>query len=118
MHRNGQIGAFASYFHQDFGDTPGDILESNITSFFASVDYVNGQEMIEQINAFEKKILAPSGRGSSWLDIGGYMWSRELENPKTWEVLKELAKDYPDGNHVRSNRDEFDSRVHRLLSAI
>ena len=118
MSKSSQLGNFASFFHQDFGDSPEDTLESNITSFFSSLNYLNGQELIEQVNTFEKKIFAPGGRGSSWGDIGGFMWIKELENPKSWEVIKSLAKDYPDYKAVRSDRDEFDNLVHRLLSNI
>jgi hypothetical protein len=116
MAKNTQLGEFARYFHQDFGEGSLDTLENNISSFFSAPCYVNGGELIEQIETFEKVIFSPSGRGSSWRDLGGFMWIKELDDPKTWEIIKNLAKDYQNHRVVLDNRDKFDAYLHRLLS--
>jgi hypothetical protein len=46
------------------------------------------------------------------------MWIKELGDPRTWEVIKGLAKDYQNSQIVLSKRDEFDDRLHRLLEKI
>jgi hypothetical protein len=118
MDKNSQLGEFACYFHQDFGEGSFDTLENSISSFFSSRSYVNGGELIEQIDAFEKIIFSPIGRGSTWRDLGAGMWIKELGDPRTWEIIKGLAKDYPNSQVVLSKRDEFDDRLHRLLAKI
>jgi hypothetical protein len=118
MSKHSQLEVFASYFHQDFGDSPQDTLENNITSFFSSSEYVDGQLFTEQIVALEKIIFSANGRGSAWRDLGGFMWIKDLEKPKTWEIIKNLAQDFHNHQAVLSKRDEFDARVHRLLASI
>jgi hypothetical protein len=118
MNKNTQLGEFACYFHQDFGEGSFDTLENNISSFFSSPSFVNGGELMEQIDTFEKIVFSPNGRGSAWRDLGGAMWIKELGDPRTWEVIKNLAKDYQNSQIVLSKRDEFDDRLHRLLAAI
>jgi hypothetical protein len=118
MKKNSQLGVFASFFHQDFGDSPQDTLENNITSFFSSPEYVNGQAFTKQIEALEKIIFSAHGRGAAWKDLGGFMWMKELEKPETWEIIKSLAQDFHNHQVVLGKRDEFDAHVHRLLASI
>jgi alcohol dehydrogenase YqhD (iron-dependent ADH family) len=118
MDKNTQLGEFACYFYQNFGEGSFDTLENNISSFFSSTSYVNGGELIEQIDTFEKVNFSLRVRGSAWRDLGGAMWIKELGDPRTWEVIKGLAKDYQNSQIVLSKRDEFDDRLHRLLEKI
>jgi alpha-amylase/alpha-mannosidase (GH57 family) len=111
-----QLGHFAIFFHQDFGESPGESLENNIFGFFYSPDYVSGQEFINQIDDFTKVLFSPSGRGSSWGDLGAGKWVKELNNPQVWESLKVLATEFPDHNSVTPKVEEFKRRVSELLS--
>ena len=115
MSNSNQLRQFAGYFHQDFGDSPGDSLQDNILGFFISPYYLDGQSFIEQIDKFTKIALSPSGRGSSWRDLGGGRWSRELENPLTWDAIKTLAQEFPDNNCALGQQDEFNKLMNKLL---
>jgi hypothetical protein len=110
-----QLAEFAIFFHQDFGESPDESLENNIFGFFYSPDYTNGQEFIAQINEFAKIVFSPSGRGSSWGDLGAGKWIKELNNPQVWEALKVLATEFPHHDAVRSKQAEFKQRVRELL---
>jgi hypothetical protein len=110
-----QLGEFAIFFHQDFGDNPDESLENNIFSFFYSSDYINGGEFIDQINEFTKILFSSSGRGSSWGDLGAGKWVKELNDPQVWETLKVLATEFPHHDFVRHKQDEFRQRVREIL---
>jgi alpha-amylase/alpha-mannosidase (GH57 family) len=111
-----QLSQFAIFFHQDFGESPDESLENNIFGFFYSPDYVNGEEFINQINEFTKVLFSPSGRGSSWGDLGAGKWVKELNNPQVWDALKVLATEFPDHNSVSPSIERFKHRVRELLS--
>jgi hypothetical protein len=115
-----QIGEFARLFHQDFGQVEDelDTLENNISSFFSASCYSNGEEFIDQIHILENLAFSSNNPGYYWQDLGGYIWMEELNDPRTWEIIKSLAKDYPNHRTVLDNRDEFDDRLHRLLADI
>ncbi len=117
MMNNSQLSEFAIFFHQDFGDSSirDDSVENNVLSFFSSLRYQNGQEFITQINEFTKVLFSPSGRGSSWRDLGAGKWVKELDNPQVWGALKTLATEFPNYQSVRAKEEEFEQRVRELL---
>jgi hypothetical protein len=115
MDYSSQLSEFALYFYQDFGDSPGDTIENNIYSFFSSPRYTDGKALASQVAEFEKIVFSPSGRGSSWRNLGGSMWVEGLEDRRVWEALKILAQECPSHESVLSQVQKFENCLHELL---